>query len=241
VHRGRWRGHPDTNTGIFVAKDGSDDGSCGSEDHPCLTINMALDKAASTAIKNTVYVATGIYNETVTLKPGLTIEGGWADVGGVWDRVCSVADPTQAAVVAGTTPITIEAENLNAVSPGTATLRFLNINTQAPDPGTTIYGIYADGTTSVTLDNVIVSVGHAGDGKDGDAEIAGNSPANNNCTTGTGQTPEAGAAGGQAAGPVLAPDGVISQTGQRGAAEPPVPMGRSAWMADASPAKTASQ
>jgi hypothetical protein len=210
-------GHPDTSIGIFVAKGGTDNGSCGSEDHPCLTIGYALGIASGTTAITTVYVATGIYNETVALKPGITIEGGWVDVGGVWDRVCSVSDPAQAAVITGSSEITIQAEDLNALKPGAATLRFLNIDAKTPDPGKSLYGIYAGGVTELLLDNVILNIGDAGDGKDGDAGMAGVSPPNGDCTPGNGVSPEAGGApGGPADPPILTDGGIITQTGDPG-------------------------
>ena len=61
---------------VFVAKNGADQSS-GSIDQPMLTIQAAIDKAASTG-KRDVYVATGVYSESVKLKQGVQVYGGYS-------------------------------------------------------------------------------------------------------------------------------------------------------------------
>jgi hypothetical protein len=66
----------DLNGAIFVAKNG-DDNAPGSRDEPMLTISAALARAFTTG-KRDVYVATGVYSESVVLIEGIGLFGGYA-------------------------------------------------------------------------------------------------------------------------------------------------------------------
>ncbi len=66
----------DTQNAIFVAKNGVDSNP-GSLAEPMLTIGAALARAQSTG-KRDVYVATGVYAESVALRPGVSLYGGFA-------------------------------------------------------------------------------------------------------------------------------------------------------------------
>ena len=61
---------------VFVAKNG-DDGDGGTIDAPMLTVNAAVDKALATNRRD-VYVATGVYSESVVLKDGVGLYGGFS-------------------------------------------------------------------------------------------------------------------------------------------------------------------
>jgi hypothetical protein len=61
---------------VFVAKNG-DDSASGYVDSPLLTINAAVDKALATNRRD-VYVATGVYAESVVLKDGVGLYGGFS-------------------------------------------------------------------------------------------------------------------------------------------------------------------
>ena len=56
---------------VYVATTGEDNGSCGTEISPCLTIQYAIDHRASAG--DTVNMATGTYTESVNINKGLTI------------------------------------------------------------------------------------------------------------------------------------------------------------------------
>ena len=60
---------------IFVAKTGSDS-AAGTIDAPLLTIQAGIDKAATSG-KRDVYVATGVYSESISLKAGIAVYGGY--------------------------------------------------------------------------------------------------------------------------------------------------------------------
>ena len=64
------------NNAVFVAKNGSDNGT-GSIDAPMLTIGAAIDEAVDTG-KRDVYVATGVYTESISLTPGVNLYGGYS-------------------------------------------------------------------------------------------------------------------------------------------------------------------
>lgn len=61
---------------VFVAKWGLDSNP-GTIDAPVATIQVGIDKAVSLK-KRDVYVATGVYTEPVTLKPGVSVYGGYS-------------------------------------------------------------------------------------------------------------------------------------------------------------------
>ncbi len=66
----------DITDGIFVAKDG-DDAAEGNPFEPMLTIPAAISKALQTGARD-VYVATGIYGDSVTLAAGVHVYGGFS-------------------------------------------------------------------------------------------------------------------------------------------------------------------
>ncbi len=61
---------------VFVAKNGSD-AAMGGIDTPMLTIQAAVERALSTG-KRDVYVATGVYSESIILAMGVQVFGGFA-------------------------------------------------------------------------------------------------------------------------------------------------------------------
>jgi len=61
---------------LFVAKNG-DDGDSGTIGQPMLTIQAALDRAHEEGIRD-VYVATGVYAETIELREGVGLYGGYS-------------------------------------------------------------------------------------------------------------------------------------------------------------------
>jgi len=62
--------------GVFVAKNG-DDANSGSMDEPVLSVQQGIDLAAELARPN-VYVATGVYSESVELLTGANAYGGYS-------------------------------------------------------------------------------------------------------------------------------------------------------------------
>ncbi len=195
-------GVPVDSTQLFVSAEvGEDTASCGNKDAPCKTIKAALD-ALSPNVKR-IYLATprhpGVkYVETVTLPPNIELQGGWsvrgsAQSGLEWQPICesSLIDPQQIPNIVGSESATIRLVD----TPG-VTLKNVVIGTRTPGPGESLYGIVATGaSTVVTLDHVIVSVGKAGDGVDGDAGEDGVVGPDGPCPIGVGASPEAGTDG----------------------------------------------
>ncbi|MFO0746743.1 MAG: hypothetical protein U1F43_13885 [Myxococcota bacterium] len=62
--------------GIFVAKTGNDAGA-GTIDDPLLTVQAGISRAETNG-KRDIYVATGVYTESVTLASGGTVYGGYS-------------------------------------------------------------------------------------------------------------------------------------------------------------------
>ncbi len=184
---------PDAESGVFVATNGSDDGTCGERTSPCRSITMGAQRAAEVAKPN-VYVGRGTYTERVTLRAGAKIIGGWKLVDGTWARVCK--NPESAVVVRAPVSenITIEARDLG----GEASVSFIRIESKAATdvgPSESIYGVFAAGeTTTLRLDHVSISAADAGHGTDGKVGTDGaNAPAT--CELGTGQAGTAGTEG----------------------------------------------
>lgn len=61
---------------LFVSRDGRDD-QPGTRDAPLATIQLALDRAALSGLRD-VYVATGVYSGAVVLRDGVGLFGGYA-------------------------------------------------------------------------------------------------------------------------------------------------------------------
>jgi hypothetical protein len=72
--------------GVFVSKDGYDDGNnLGTMDFPFLTINSAIKFAAEQKPVKEVYVSTGLYLEQVTVINEISLYGGYDSAAG-WKR-----------------------------------------------------------------------------------------------------------------------------------------------------------
>jgi hypothetical protein len=63
--------------GVFVAKNGNDS-HAGTIDAPLGTVQAGIDKAQASAFKKSVYVATGVYGESIVLRPGVSLFGGYS-------------------------------------------------------------------------------------------------------------------------------------------------------------------
>src|SRR5579883_2402045 len=136
---------PDPN-GVFVSKGGQASG-CGSETTPCTSIQTALTLAAMNG-KTFVYVDTGTYTEQLTLPgAGITVQGGWTDLGGTWTRQCGASRASSVVVQApGGVNTTVVAQYA-----GSATLDTLSIQSEpqaAVAAGESVYGVFATGAST---------------------------------------------------------------------------------------------
>jgi len=85
----------DERYGVFVdqAAPPSDASTCGSHAAPCQTIKAGID-AASTANKQWVYIAPGVYTGGVRMNAVVSLKGGWTIFqNGVWGRTCQIGTP----------------------------------------------------------------------------------------------------------------------------------------------------
>jgi hypothetical protein len=154
----------DASNAICVSPAGTDNPNCGSDMQPCLSIAKGLERAELVG-RRLVYLDTGTYAESVSLLAGLTLKGGWNNVGGAWSNQCK---PTRSssAVIASPTPIGVLAEYL-----GDATLDTLTVRTKPnAAPGESTYGVFARGAqTRLALTGVEVVAAAAGSGASGNA------------------------------------------------------------------------
>ncbi len=154
--------------GVFVALGGTGGAPC-TESAPCNSIQQGIEVANNAGVPTTVYVAGGAYVEQLSLRAGVTVAGGWSYPG--WERLCPAQPVTSVRPLPGTT-VSVIADKLN----GVATLSTIEIGSEAAitDPGVTLVGILVtDTSTSLTLNNVEVSIANGGDGASGGAGATG--------------------------------------------------------------------
>ena len=190
-------------TGVFVSTSGAASG-CGSKAVPCNSIQTALNLAQTTS-KQYVYVDNGTYTESITLVPNVTILGGWADVGGNWTRVCGATNAQSVILQAPTNAN----KTISAISVAGAAIDTLTVKSKTSNvgPSESIYGIFATGSTTLSLTNVIVSVVGGGTGLNGGSGGSGTNG------TGTCQPPSNGANGGTGSGGASGQIGTYSDLG----------------------------
>ncbi len=193
---------------------------CGSIGAPCGTIAAGMAYAASLG-KTHIYIASGTYNEQVTLTNGLTLEGGWLYGGGsTWTKSCTAGvDASALSIIAPTS------QSMAVVAKGvTATLTTLSIHNNATaTAGESLYGIFAastgaTNTTNLTLNAVEVTVAAGGAGSTGGTAAAPALPASNAtpCAIGDGKPGAAVAAGTVPASAVYGSAGFVPGAGVAG-------------------------
>ena len=206
----------DPGAGIFVdGVNGADTTSCGPATAPCKSIRAGIQAARARAVRE-VYVAAGLYRETVSLFAGIDVIGGFTARASGWTRSCASAAPRTTIVEAPASETrTVVADNLG----GDAKLEALIIRSKSASavaPGESIYGVFARATaTTLCLRDVDVEIGNAGDGRDGDAGAAGQLLP---CGTdgGTGANGTSGDAGAPAKAGAFAAEGFVTSAGAPG-------------------------
>jgi hypothetical protein len=155
--------------GIFVAKTGSDSAS-GELDDPLRTVQAGINKAVSLNRRD-VYVATGVYVESVSLKSGVRVYGGYSP--SFRERDVEVHE----AAIIGAAPTAALPGTINAISVGSSASQptgldgFTVFGTNNPNAGGSSYAVYLKNVgqyVSITRNLVI-----AGDGGPGTAGSAG--------------------------------------------------------------------
>jgi hypothetical protein len=155
---------PDAERGVFVAPNGSLASDCGSATDPCSTILQGMDRAEVLS-RTTLYLASGTYEEPLTLRAGLTVRGGYERSGDSWMRSCD-GDRATRTRIESSTEVGAWAEYT-----GIAEIETLTISTLAKAPmGHSTYGVFARGTdTQLTLREVEVYAASGGDGQTGNS------------------------------------------------------------------------
>ncbi|MCP4503088.1 MAG: choice-of-anchor D domain-containing protein [Deltaproteobacteria bacterium] len=148
--------------GIFVDADGGDDdqAAAGSIDTPYATLNAAL---ASAQAGDVLHVAVGTYEESIDLKNGVSIHGGYQPLSG-WSR----SENALPHLIGGSTAVT-------AVDIDAAT-SFTFFSVSADDgslSGEASIGIYARNTQGLSLRHLDVTAGDGANGEAGENGTAG--------------------------------------------------------------------
>lgn len=153
----------DQDRALFVAPDGNDS-SPGTMGQPMRSIQVAIDAAASNAGKDAVYVSAGEYEESLVLRDGVSVYGGF-DRGAGWTHNASNTVTINAPGTVG-----VRADDIST----SITLGWLSIvSANAAGPGEASFGIVASSSTLVIHCCSITSgAGGAGaggtDGADGE-------------------------------------------------------------------------
>ncbi len=147
---------------VFVATDGIDASSCGSIDSPCKTIMHGLD---NTAPGEYLIVAQGTYDESVTLKDGASIYGGYDRHFG-WER-----DVSFITMISGSAT-GMAAWNINTVT----VVDFVHIkSSNVTTNSVNSIGVHiVDSSNALRFINVTVTAGNGGPGRDGTQGAGGN-------------------------------------------------------------------
>ncbi|WP_437631762.1 hypothetical protein [Sorangium sp. So ce854] len=163
----------DAGDGVFVSKLASSGFEDGSAVAPMTRLAAGIELARARG-RSAVYVAPGVYDETVVLPPGLHLRGGWrVDANLDWRRDCTedaaskvviVARGVEAPVVTvdrasddeGTAPVIIEALTISTTGDVTGPL--------PGEPGASLVGLLVRGGIDVTLERVSIRTHAAGAG-----------------------------------------------------------------------------
>jgi hypothetical protein len=199
--------------GLFVATGGISATTCGSKLQPCSTIGLALKRAQALVGFTTIYIDSGTYDETVDLIGGITLQGGWDDVGGNWRRQCTASRAASVRIV-GAANFGVRAPSLSARS----VLDTLSIHVNPAGPGQSTYGVFATGaTTWLVLKDVSITAADGSAGAPGGVGAAGTDTAAN-CSGSGGANGGAGGAGAAAASGTFGVGGFVTGAGGSGKA-----------------------
>ncbi|MEY3012743.1 MAG: hypothetical protein RIT45_1478 [Pseudomonadota bacterium] len=159
------------NNGVFVAKTGKK-GAAGSFEAPVASVQDGIDLAKQLG-KRDVYVATGVYDESIVLTAGVSVYGGYSanfafHDADAYETVLVAADPTAVA------PGAVNAVGITGKTTIVDGLVVYAANVKAT--GASTYGLYlrdCDGALQISDSRVIA--GDAGNGESGDPGSNGSS------------------------------------------------------------------
>jgi len=141
---------------VFVASDVGDDANPGTRPSPLRTIQAGIELAAATA--RDVYVSKGLYPESLVLRSGVDVHGGY-DQADAWARAADHLTVIQGGA---------RAVSADAVVAATLDL-FIVQSDDATVPGGSSDAIWARGSTGIVLANLQLQVGSGAAGAAGAA------------------------------------------------------------------------
>jgi hypothetical protein len=185
---------------VYVSKSGNDNES-GTKTDPVKSIGAGIAKAAAHTPPSAVYVQSGEYDETVTMKPGVDVYGGFDTSWMPSSAATEIVGPSTGAVIIDHIMVATALHNVTVKSGGATT------------PGASSIAVLVTSSKSITLDTVIVQPGAGASGMDGvDGASGPNGGNGGNGQAGTetsggvfcdgSNPPGAGAAGASACNPV---------------------------------------
>jgi hypothetical protein len=150
---------------VFVAKNGND-GNPGTIDAPVRTIQAGIDRATAEGLRD-VYVATGVYSESITLAAGVIVYGGYSSDFRQRDTILFETALLSAAPTAEK-PAAVNGENLTGAPGSTGLVGVSVFGWVHRTPGATSYAIRCvDCTDAVVFRDNRVVAGSGGDGATG--------------------------------------------------------------------------
>ena len=156
---------------VFVAKNGSDAAS-GAQGQPVLTVQRGIDRAAELGVRD-VYVATGVYQESIHVATGVGVYGGYSADFAVRDRVLYET------VLMGVAPAGGLVATVNVLNPGVAATPtvvdgFTVFGHSTSLPGKSSYAVLLrNAHEGVVVSNATIIAGSGGDGLPGSSGVSG--------------------------------------------------------------------
>jgi hypothetical protein len=162
----------EVDNGIFVAKTGHD-ANAGTLESPVLSLGIAIFLAAESG-KRDVYVATGVYLESIALQPDVAVYGGYSA-----DFSKRNIKAYQTTIIGNTPtasyPGAVTAKTLKGAVAGSSRLDgFTIFGADNKKAGGSSYGVYVlDCDNSLMLSNLHIIAGDGGGGTNGSAGVHG--------------------------------------------------------------------
>ncbi|MDQ3367789.1 MAG: DUF1565 domain-containing protein, partial [Myxococcota bacterium] len=145
--------------GIYVAKSGNDTAP-GTQLAPVKTIAAGIAKAGAAQLPS-VFVKAGIYDEQITMSPGITVIGGFDDA---WAQ-----NPATDTEIHGASPV-VKFENLPVA---TALEGVIVKSADAVNVGESSFAITVEGSPMIELRDVTIEAGIGAAGLDGGSGVGG--------------------------------------------------------------------
>jgi hypothetical protein len=145
---------------VYVSKTGNDSAQ-GTRADPLKTINAGIAKASARMPAVPVYVGSGEYDETVTMKAGVDVWGGYDASWMPSTTATEIVGPSSGAVL------------IDQITSATALHKVTVVSGDATAAGASSYAVIVTGSRMITLDSVTVTPGKGGDGVSGNGGVNG--------------------------------------------------------------------